>query len=61
MEQPKAIIKKIWKVVNRGTSAWQHLGSKLIDSKKALTKWARKESRPVEEMIKTKTCAIEKL
>jgi hypothetical protein len=61
IEQPKAIIKKIWKVVNRGTSAWQRVGSKLIDSKKALSKWARKESRPVEEIIKTKTCAIEKL
>jgi hypothetical protein len=61
MEQPKAIIKKIWKVVNRGTSAWQRVGSKLIDSKKALTKWAMKESQPVEEMIKTKTYAIEKL
>jgi ribonuclease HI len=61
MEQPKAIIKRIWRVVSTGTSAWKRVGRKLCDSKIALSEWARKESRPVEEIIKKKTNAIEKL
>jgi hypothetical protein len=61
MEKPKAIIKRIWRVLNTGTTAWQRMGRKLIDRKIALTKCVRKESWPVEALITEKTCAIEKL
>jgi hypothetical protein len=60
-EKPKAIISSIWREVNLGANAWSRVGQKLTKSKLALSEWAQKESRLVEELIKNKTVAIENL